>query len=160
MHFAKQGRAFVAATMLFFAVRMGGAPHHLDFGYGSPSIAGAATTTVTSASFTPTSMVFVCWSRLTGSGCSPAQTATLKNTGASTLRITGVGIVGSYFSLASHCGTTLAPGKSCTMTVSFHGYVSRARPQKKTYYGTVHVDANLSSGYKTISLTGITSAVP
>ena len=53
---------------------------------------------------------------------SSAQAVTMTNTGSATLNITSVKLTGSNasdFSLTSACGTTLAAGKSCTMSVTF-----------------------------------------
>jgi hypothetical protein len=49
---------------------------------------------------------------------SPAQVVTLSNTGSDTLDITAISIYGS-FSQTNTCGSTLAVGKSCTVTVTF-----------------------------------------
>jgi hypothetical protein len=117
-------------------------------------------TSITSASLTPTSMTFFCVARLVGGGCTPAQTATLKNTGKSVLNITSEPISGQYFSHVVHCGKTLLPGKSCTITVSFHGPASRSQVIRKTYKGSLRIFANATGSPKSVSLIGITSGVP
>jgi hypothetical protein len=51
---------------------------------------------------------------------SKTLTTTLTNTGGSTLNITGVATSGSkYFSQTNTCGSSVAPGKSCTITATF-----------------------------------------
>src|SRR5271167_2171791 len=49
---------------------------------------------------------------------SPAQSATLNNTGGATLKISSIGVSGD-FNQGYNCGSTLAPGASCTLRVIF-----------------------------------------
>ena len=49
---------------------------------------------------------------------SPAQQATLKNMGGATLKITSIGASGDFYD-GYNCGSTLAPGASCTLRVTF-----------------------------------------
>jgi hypothetical protein len=68
---------------------------------------------VTAANFTPASLNF---------GNSP-QTVTLTNPGGSTLHLGHIGIVGANaqdFSETTTCGSSLAAGGDCTISISFH----------------------------------------
>ncbi|HEV2177329.1 MAG TPA: choice-of-anchor D domain-containing protein [Terriglobia bacterium] len=57
---------------------------------------------------------------------SPAQVVTVMNTGNATLDISKVSLTGTSFTMSKTCGTTLAPGASCTVSVVFKPKVTGA----------------------------------
>jgi subtilase family serine protease len=57
---------------------------------------------------------------------SAAQTATLENFGNATLNLTGTSVTGPFLISATTCGSTLAPGVSCTISVEFKPTVTGA----------------------------------
>jgi hypothetical protein len=89
-----------------------------DDAAGSPhkiSLTGTGTASGGVVSLTPTSLTFA--AQPVGT-FSPAQFATLKNTGGSALKITGIGRSGDFYE-GNNCPATLAPGASCTIRVTF-----------------------------------------
>ena len=75
----------------------------------------------------------------------------LKNTGATTLSnisVTVKGMNASAFVALSNCGSTLTPGTSCTIGVSF-------KPVARTFYSaTLQVTDNTKSGTQAVALSG------
>jgi len=72
-----------------------------------------------SLSFSPTSLSF---GSQPANTTSPAQTLTVKNTGSATLSISEIWLTGAYpnlFRQSNNCGTSLAAGASCTVSVQF-----------------------------------------
>ncbi|HEV2177808.1 MAG TPA: choice-of-anchor D domain-containing protein [Terriglobia bacterium] len=98
---------------------------------------GAVTFSPTSLTF-PTQVIFT---------TSPAKTVTLTNSGNGTLSITSITITGN-FSQTNTCGTSVAPGASCTISVKF------APKSKGTLTGTVSVTDNAPGSPQTVSLKG------
>jgi hypothetical protein len=101
-------------------------------------------------SLTPGSLAFPSTKDGTGSA---AQVVTLKNTSTATLEIASGGIAlggpnASAFSFTTTCGTTLAPGASCTISVTF----------KPTTVGTLNatlsVASNAAGSPQTVTLAG------
>ena len=109
---------------------------------------------------TPGNMDFACVARLVGGGCTPPEMATLTNTETSTLNVLGISISGSYFSQTNNCPSTLEPGQSCAITVSFDGPARRDQPKKETFTGFVSVYQGATQNPQEVSLTGTTSGVP
>jgi hypothetical protein len=112
-----------------------------DFGLGTVSIKAGSPV----ATLTPTSLTFA--SQVVGT-TSSAQSVTLKNTGTATLNITGVVFTGDFFSPSKTCGTTLAAGASCTISVAFTPKATGTRT------GTLTVSDNAAGGKQTVSFTG------
>lgn len=112
------------------------------------------------ATLTPGNMDFSCVASLIFTGCTPPQTATLTNTGASALNVLGIGIYGPYFSQTNRCPNTLPPGQSCAITVSFDGPASRTQPKKETFTGSLSVYDGATQNPQEVALTGTTSGVP
>ena len=108
----------------------------------------------------PGNMDFACVARLVGGGCTPPETATLTNNGASTLNVLGISITGSYFSQTNNCPSTLEAGQSCAITVSFDGPASRTQPKKETFTGLLVVNDTAAQTPQEVSLTGTTDGVP
>jgi hypothetical protein len=92
----------------------------------------------------PTSLVFA--TQLVGT-TSPAQTVTLTNTGSALLSITSIATTGD-FKQTNNCGTSVAAGASCTISVTFTPTTINTRT------GTVAVTDNAPASPQTVSLTG------
>ncbi len=98
----------------------------------------AVTLSPTSLTF-PTQVVFT---------ASKAQTVTLTNTGLGTLSITNIS-VSSPFSQTNTCGTSVAAGASCTLTLIF-------RPAKiGTQTGSLSITDNATASPQKLGLIGI-----
>lgn len=101
------------------------------------------------AAFSPGSLSFV--NQTVNS--SVTKTATLKNTGATTLSNIAMSVTGNnkaQFTLtpASNCGSSLAAGSTCTIGVTF-------KPVAKALYtATLQVTDNTQSGKQTLLLAG------
>jgi len=96
------------------------------------------------ASISPTSLTF--GTQLVGTVSSP-QTVTLTNTGTATLNISAVTVTGD-FTKQNQCSTTLAPGNSCNVQISF-----KPRTQG-TGTGTLSFSDNAPGSPQTVPLTG------
>jgi probable HAF family extracellular repeat protein len=129
-----------------------GALSVMDNASGSPQIIplsgiGAASTT---AQLIPSSMRFVCDTHFPG-GCKAKnlmRTATLTNTGSNTLVISSITIsfLNVGFSETNDCPKNVSPGKSCTITVTYH--------PEQISTGHVFVNDNVIGSPQTISLSG------
>ena len=106
------------------------------------SLSGTGTAPV--ASLSPTSLTFSSQALNTAS---PPQSLTLSNTGTATLNITSIAVSGD-FSQTNTCGSSVAAGASCTISVTFKPTGSGQR------MGTVTVTDNASPTTQTASLTG------
>jgi len=102
-------------------------------------------------SLAPTSLTFA--SQIVGT-TSGAQTVTLTNTGSGTLTITSI-VASGDFAQTNTCGTSVAAGANCTISVTFTPTATGART------GTVTITDNASNSPQTISLsgTGVTPVV-
>jgi microbial collagenase len=98
----------------------------------------------TTASLSSTSLTF--GSTNVGS-TSAAQNVTLSNTGSSALSISSVAISGDY-AQSNNCGTSLASGSSCAISLTFKPTASGTRT------GTLTVTDNATNSPQTASLTG------
>lgn len=103
--------------------------------------------TVASATLAPQSLSF---SGVSVGTSSSAQTVTLTNNGGQTLNISNIAVSAGY-SQTNNCGTTLAGGSSCTISVVFKPTSSG------TTNGTLTVTDNAVGGSQTAALTGVTS---
>jgi hypothetical protein len=103
---------------------------------------------VPAVGLSPTSLTFA--SQAVGTSSSP-QSVTLTNTGSVKLTVSGVSTSGD-FSQTNTCGSSVAAGASCTISVTF-------KPTKAgTRNGTLTVTDNASPATQTVSLTGIGAA--
>ena len=84
---------------------------------------------------------------------SQAQSYVLSNTGNDTLTITGIATTGD-FSKTTSCGTTLAAGATCSITVTFMPTALGART------GTLAVTSNAKTAIAPTALTGTGIAAP
>lgn len=87
---------------------------------------------------------------------SPAQSVTLTNYGTAALSITRIGFTGADptdFAQANDCGSSVAPGTSCTINVTFKptGINGRA--------ASLSITDNASGSQQTISLIGVSTEV-
>jgi Beta-propeller repeat/Abnormal spindle-like microcephaly-assoc'd, ASPM-SPD-2-Hydin len=92
----------------------------------------------------PTSLTFP--TQLVGTASAP-QNVTLTNSGAASLSITSIATTGD-FSQTNNCGTTVAAGASCSISVTFTPTTINART------GTVVVTDNAPASPQTVTLTG------
>ena len=68
----------------------------------------------------PDSLTFACDVGLNGScSCSPPETTTLTNSLSTALTIDSITVGGTAFSENNNCGTSVGPGQSCTINVSW-----------------------------------------
>ena len=106
------------------------------------------------ASLTPVSLSF---STIQGTS-SVAQQATLSNTGTAPLTITSVALAGadaSFFTQTNACGTTLAAGSSCTVSIVFSPAATRAF----TASLVVTDNSGSTTTTQTVSLSGMGTAI-
>jgi parallel beta-helix repeat protein len=80
-----------------------------------------------------------------------SQNVELRNTGNGPIAISGVTVSGP-FTMANGCGTSLAPGASCTISVTFNP------ANLGTANGTLNVVTDASGGSRAIALTAIVIA--
>jgi hypothetical protein len=78
---------------------------------------------------------------------SAAQTVTVQNTGTSAAAVSSVGVSGD-FAQTNTCGSSIAAGASCTVSVTFHPTATGTRT------GTLTVTSNATNSPSTVSLTG------
>jgi len=98
----------------------------------------------------PTSLTFV--GQVVGS-TSAAQPVTLTNTGSSALSITSIAVSGDFAQLNT-CGSSVAPGIACTISVTFTPTALGNR------YGTVTITDNAANSPQTVLLAGDGLPVP
>ena len=124
-----------------------------DNASGSPqavSLSGTGTAPVDPLS--PTSLAF--GSQSVGT-TSAAQTVTLSNTGNAALSITGLALTGtnaSDFAQTNTCGSSVAAGSSCTISVTFKPSASGSRT------ASVSITDNASGSPQTVTLSGTGTA--
>jgi hypothetical protein len=99
---------------------------------------------------TPTSLTFV--GQVLG-GTSAAQAVTLSNTGSAALSITSITASGDFAQLNT-CGSSVAPGFSCKISVTFTPTALGNR------YGAVTITDNASNSPQTVILSGTGLAAP
>jgi len=106
--------------------------------------AGSATLTAT-----PTSLGF--GSTNVGSATA-AQSVTINNTGQTAAGVSGVSVNSGDYSQSNTCGTSIAAGGSCTVSVTFRPSASGTRT------GILTVSSNATNPSFTVSLTGMGNA--
>ena len=109
-------------------------------------------TTSPAASLSPTSLTFA--SQTVGA-TSAAQTITLNNTGNAALSITSIALTGtnpSDFAQTNTCGSSVAAGANCTISVTFTPTASGTRT------AAVTLTDNATGSPQTVSLTGTGTA--
>ena len=114
------------------------------------SASSVASVTVTSAvvpvapTLTPSTLTF---SQTTVGVTSAAQSVTVQNTGTVALSISSIGASGN-FAESNTCGSSLAPGASCTVNVTF------SPASTGTLTGTLTITDNASPQTQTVALSG------
>jgi FG-GAP-like repeat/Abnormal spindle-like microcephaly-assoc'd, ASPM-SPD-2-Hydin len=123
-----------------------------DNAVGNPqsvALKGTGVTSGPNTTLSPTSLTFT--TQLVGTS-SPAQSVTLTNYGETTLNITSITTSGD-FSQTHTCGSSLATGASCTVSVTF-------KPtQRGTRTGTLSITDNAPGSPQTVSLTAAGTVV-
>jgi hypothetical protein len=108
------------------------------------TISLTGTGTAPAVSLSPASLTFPAQKLNTSSS---AQSVTLKNTGSAGLTITSIRASGN-FSQTNTCGSSVAAGASCTLSVTFKPTTTGTRT------GAVTITDNANPATQTISLTG------
>jgi hypothetical protein len=119
-----------------------------DDAAGTPqtvSLTGTGSGSAPMASVSPASLTFS--AQLVGSS-GPGQQVKLSNTGTAALTISGV-TAGGDFSQTNTCGTSLAAGSSCSMTISFKPTAGGTRT------GAITISDNSSTSSQVVGLSGI-----
>ena len=123
--------------------------------YGMPqtspktALSGEATISAPSAALSPTSLSF---STQAIGTTSAAKTVTLKNTGTTSLTITAIGIARTNagdFAQTHNCGSSLAAGASCNISVTFKPTASGTRT------AALSVTDNSAGSPQQVALSGI-----
>jgi hypothetical protein len=118
---------------------------------GDPeAIALTGTGSAPQVSLSPTSLTFPAQQVGTSSS---AQSVTLSNAGNAALSITSITVSGD-FSQTNTCGSSVAAGASCTLSVTFTPTAAGSRS------GTLTITDNASPATQTVSLTGTGVATP
>ncbi|MBA3913526.1 MAG: choice-of-anchor D domain-containing protein, partial [Acidobacteriales bacterium] len=113
----------------------------------SPQVA-ALTGTGTFAKLTPTTLAFTA---ITVGRSSGAKTVTFTNVGNASLTMNGISLTGANpgdFTQTNTCGTSVAPGGTCTVTVTFKPTALGARA------ANLYFDDSDGAGPQTVTLTG------
>jgi hypothetical protein len=118
---------------------------------GSPQsvrLSGTGASTATTASLSPTSLVF---GNVATDTTSLSQTVTLSNTGSTALTITSAAFTGANagdFTQNNNCSTSVAPGTSCTISIVFTPSASGSAP------ASLQIIDNASSSPQVVTLSG------
>lgn len=123
-----------------------------DNASGSPhtsSLTGTGAAAAPSVTLSPSKLIFP--TQLIGT-TSPAKTITLTNTGGSALAITSIA-ASAAFAQTNTCGSSVAAGASCTISVTFTPTV------KNTTTGTITVTDNATPSTQTVTLSGVGTVV-
>ncbi len=110
------------------------------------SVAGSPSNTL---SLSPNSLSF---GSITVGSTSAAQTVTVKNTGTGALALTGETVSGPFVKSAATCGSSLAVGASCTVSVEFKPVAAGASA------GALSVADNATGSPQTVALSGTGAA--
>ncbi|HEX9334497.1 MAG TPA: choice-of-anchor D domain-containing protein, partial [Pseudonocardiaceae bacterium] len=105
---------------------------------------GGNSTPTSTLSASPSSLSFASQALNTNSG---AQSVTVTNTGSATAAVSGIGTTGD-FAQTNTCGSSVAAGGSCTVSVTFRPTASGTRT------GGLTVTSNASNSPTTVALTG------
>jgi hypothetical protein len=120
---------------------------------GSQTVSLAGTGTAPAVALSPTSLTFA--TQVVGT-TSSAKMVTLTNTGTAALTISNLTFVGANptsFAETNTCGSSVAPGASCFISVSF-------KPTAiNTLTATLDVNDNATGSPQTVSLTGTGTVV-
>jgi phospholipase C len=123
-----------------------------DNGGGSPqtvALSGTGTAGTPAVSLSPASLTFA--AQVAGTS-SATQMITLTNTGTGTLNLTSISVTGanpSDFAQTNTCGTSVAAGANCTISVTF------TPTGKNTRTASVSISDNATGSPQTVDLTGV-----
>jgi hypothetical protein len=123
-----------------------------DNASGSPqtvALSGAATTPPPTVTVAPASLTF---SAMPVGSSSTAQTVTLTNTGSVAVSVASITVSGDY-SQTNTCGTSVAAGATCAISVVFTPTTSGARS------GTLTITDNAGGSPQTVALAGTGTSV-
>jgi Cep192 domain 4/Abnormal spindle-like microcephaly-assoc'd, ASPM-SPD-2-Hydin/HYDIN/CFA65/VesB-like, Ig-like domain len=112
------------------------------------NLSGSGESTAPSVSFSPTSLSFP--GQTVGTS-SAAKTVTLSNTGNAALTLSSIALTGTNaadFAQSNNCGSSVAAGASCTLSVTFTPSASGTRS------ATLSVTDNASGSPQSVSLSG------
>jgi len=123
----------------------GGATLNARADFALARYVGSAVHSTPAVTLSATSLAF--GKRVLGT-TSPAKVVTLTNTGAGTLNVSSIGINGDFTIGSKTCGTTVAPGASCTVSVTFTPTLIGVRN------GTLTFNDNAPTNPQTVALTG------
>jgi len=118
------------------------------------TVALTGTGAMLTATASPSALTFA--GQLVGS-TSTTQTVTLTNTGTVGLNITNLAISGD-FTQTSTCGTSLAVGARCSISITFKPAATGSRSGTLTVTDTNNADSGSASTTGTVSLTGTGTA--
>ena len=139
---------FIAATVFFAALTSATwlSAQHTHYKLISLGGGGGANATLST-----TRLIFECRNLINaGCQCFTGRAVTLSNLGDKTLDITGITITGA-FSETNNCGTTLAPGKLCSISVGW---------SEKNSSGELYVNDNAPRSPQKVSLSGYKFCTP
>jgi hypothetical protein len=140
---------FAASTAGSYTANLNIANNASAGGLGTVVLNGVATApAVAQANLSATSLTFP---SIAAGSTSAAQTVTLSNSGGAALAITGIALVGagaSLFTSSNNCGSSLAAGASCTITVALAPKVAGS------YGATISIADNAAGAPQTIQLSG------
>jgi hypothetical protein len=134
-------------SMVFSPTAAGTRTGALSVSSDSPTAAVLSlvgTGTAPAATLAPTALIF--GAQLAGSTSAPQQ-LTLSNTGTASLSISGIATAGDFYQ-TNNCGTSLAAGAACTISVYF------APSARGLRTGTLTVASNSSTATPAVSLSG------
>jgi hypothetical protein len=122
-----------------------------DNAAGSPQLVSLLGTSVSaSVTLSPSALTF--GSQTVGT-TSPSQAVTLTNMGTTALSITSI-TASTNFGQTNTCGTTVAAGAACTITVTFTPTITG------TLSGTISIADNITGSPQSVSLTGTGTSAP
>ena len=139
---------FIIATVFFAALSSANwlSAQHTHYKLISLGGGGGANATLST-----TRLIFECRNLINaGCQCFTGRAVTLSNLGDKTLDITGITITGA-FSETNNCGTTLAAGKSCSISVGW---------SEKNSSGEIYVNDNAPRSPQKVSLSGYKLCTP
>ena len=118
-----------------------------DNASGSPQTVGLTGTGISGAAVTLSTNSLQLPDTHVNQTCQPG-TVTLNNTGTAPLAISGISVVSGPFTQTNTCPTSLAPGSSCVVTVTFVPTTTGAQT------GTLTITSNAPSSPNTVALSG------
>ncbi len=122
----------------------------IDTAIGARTVSLSGTGTAPIASLSPARVDF-------GSvvvGADATASVTLQNTGTAALAVSSIGVSGSFFSQSNGCGTSLAAGASCSISIRY------APGSIGAHSGALSVHTDAAGSPSTVALSGTAVAQP